>query len=58
MEMMDLLKLLGILIVIIGFALKLDSILIIVVAAVLAWKDCWKPLGRVLYRTGAWQFLF
>ena len=34
MEMMDLLKLLGILIVIIGFALKLDSILIIVVAAV------------------------
>ena len=34
MEMMDMLKLLGILIVIIGFALKLDSILIIVVAAV------------------------
>ncbi len=34
MEMMELLKLLGILIVIVGFALKLDSILIIVVAAI------------------------
>lgn len=34
MEAMELLKLLGILIVIIGFALKLDSILIILVAAI------------------------
>ncbi len=34
MEIMELLKLLGILIVIVGFALKLDSILIIVVAAI------------------------
>lgn len=34
MEAMELLKLLGILIVIIGFALKLDSILIIVAAAI------------------------
>ena len=34
MEAMELLKLLGILIVIVGFALKLDSILIILVAAI------------------------
>ena len=40
MEMMDLLKLLGILIVIIGFALKLDSILIIVVPAVVTAIVC------------------
>lgn len=34
MEVMELLKLLGILIVIVGFALKLDSILIILAAAI------------------------
>lgn len=34
MELMELVKLLGILIVIVGFALKLDSILIILVAAI------------------------
>ncbi len=38
---MELVKLIGILIVIIGFALKLDSILIILVAAIVTSDHWW-----------------
>lgn len=58
---MELLKLLGIVIVIAGFALKLDSILVILVAAVvtalvggLGRSPCWKRWAAPLWQTAAW----
>ena len=52
---MELIKLLGVLIVIVGFALKLDSILIIFLALIatgmledLEWADFWKQLVQTL----------
>ena len=55
---MELLKLLGIVIVIAGFALKLDSILVILVAAVVTAlvgrSPCWKRWAAPLWQTAAW----
>lgn len=52
---MELIKLLGVLIVIVGFALKLDSILIIFLALIatgivggLGWADFWKQSVQTL----------
>ena len=42
---MELIKLLGVLIVIVGFALKLDSILIIFLALITD-RDRWRPWRR------------
>ena len=61
---MEYLKLIGIVIVIVGFALKLDSILIIFLAAVstalvggLGVGGLLENLGSNLYQTEAWLFL-
>ena len=47
---MELIKLLGVLIVIVGFALKLDSILIIFLGLLedLEWADFWKQSVQTL----------